>query len=79
MSKPEYTAWPAECVECHNYGALVLCNDCSANVHLDCAEYHRCRCPYCGKPMPDGGPCDPYCEEKEHGEGFYDGDKWRRE
>jgi len=74
MSKPEkFTAWPAECVECHNYGALVLCNDCSANVHLDCAEYHRCRCPYCGK---DQDKCSGQCEDRP---GFYDGDKWRRE
>ena len=72
MSKPEkFTAWPAECCECHSYGSLVICMDCGQNIHLDCAEWHRCRCLYCGKPK-----CLGECEEKP---GFYDGDKWRRE
>ena len=83
MSKPEikYNNYPAVCSVCEQSGVLVLCSDCGENLHICCGEHHLCpeRCPYCGELVADGGPCNPYCDQKEHGEGFYDGDKWRRE
>jgi len=71
MSKPEFTAWPAVCVICDQTGPLVLCETCAEEMHMICAEFHDCRCQMCGK-----RDCWGECEKAE---GFYDGDKWRRE
>jgi hypothetical protein len=42
MNKLEFTAWPATCAVCDKYGELVLCEDCGAEIHIVCGEYHEC-------------------------------------
>ena len=64
-------AWPPCCAICDQSGPLVLCQDCGWEMHITCAEVHDCPCPYCSR-----HDCWGECEKAE---GYYDGDKWRRE